>query len=100
MSNQDIDKVVKAFRCRNTKILISQFMNRIANSIGNISFVINYNMPATKAEYIFRVGLREKFPSRSRVINFADSTGVEMVKELQSYYNTTIHELPLDWSEI
>ena len=100
MSNQDIDLTIKGFRCGNTRILVAQFMDKIAENIGNISLLINYDLPVTKAEYIFRFGFKRRFRSSRRVINFADSTGVEMVKELQSYYNTTIHELPLDWSEI
>eukprot|EP01083_Nonionella_stella_P067520 178644_1 len=61
-----------------------------------VSLTINYDLPTDKEHYISRIGRSGKYGRKGVVINFVCDDEQRMLQDIQTHYNTTINELPMD----
>jgi translation initiation factor 4A len=57
---------------------------------------INYDLPMNKENYIHRIGRGGRFGRKGVAINFVTQDDVRMLREIESFYNTQIEEMPMN----
>jgi len=87
---------MRDFRIGVFKVLITTDLLSRGIDIQQVSLVINYDLPLNKETYIHRIGRTGRFGTKGIAINFLARSDVHVLREIESYYNTTIEEMPLD----
>ena len=88
------EQIMEQFRQGEVRILLSTDLLSRGIDIQQLSLVINYDLPIEKETYIHRIGRSGRYGRKGVSINFVTDRDVEKLKELQSYYNTKIEEMP------
>ena len=94
LAQDDRKSIMEDFRCGNIKILITTDILSRGIDIQQVSLVINYDLPKEKETYIHRIGRSGRYGRKGVSINFVTDRDDGKLKELQSYYNTKIEEMP------
>jgi translation initiation factor 4A len=98
MSQEERSNIMKNFRLGIFRVLITTDLLSRGIDIQQVCLVINYDLPNTKETYIHRIGRSGRFGKKGVAINFLARYDVHILREIESYYNTTIEEMPLDIS--
>ena len=61
--------------------------------------MINYDLPQNKENYIHRIGRSGRFGNKGVAINFLSRLDIDMLREIEAYYNTTIEMMPNELSD-
>jgi translation initiation factor 4A len=88
------DQIMKEFRSGSTRVLITTDLLARGIDVQQVSLVINYDLPSNRENYIHRIGRGGRFGRKGVAINFATADDARVLKELESYYNTTIEPMP------
>ena len=96
MNQIDRLNTMKKFRLGKYRVLITTDLLSRGIDIQQISLVINYDLPLNKETYIHRIGRTGRFGTKGIAINFLARSDVHILREIESYYNTTIEEMPFD----
>ena len=91
-------KVLNEFRSGASRIIISSD-NVVSNNQIQAGLVINFDLPSNKEQYIERIGWGGAYGRRGVAINLIMNNEVQLIKDIQQYYNTNITQLPDDLSE-
>ena len=91
------------FREGSSRILISTDLLARGIDVQQVSLVINYELPRNKENYIhrynkiykFRIGRGGRFGRKGVAINFLLTIESSALKDLETFYNTSISELPV-----
>lgn len=94
------DLIMREFRTGSTRILISTDLLARGIDVQQISVVINYDLPTRKEQYIHRIGRSGRFGRKGTAINFVTPREAGFMKEIESFYQTQINELPSDLEQI
>lgn len=86
------------FRSGMTRVIISTDLLARGIDVQQVSLVINYEMPIQRENYVHRIGRSGRYGKKGAAINLVYGDEMNMVKEIESHYSTTIHELPDDLS--
>ena len=86
--------IMEDFKSGKLRMLLSTDLLSRGIDIQQLSLVINYDLPIEKETYIHRIGRSGRYGRKGVSINFVTDRDVEKLKELQSYYNTKIEEMP------
>ena len=96
MDSRALDSVLCRFRSGSSRILIrtdGQFARNCVN------LVINYDLPTNRENYIRRIGLSRRSGVKM-VINFLTKYDMPYMKDIESFYNTTVQEMPLNIADL
>ena len=96
LSQKEREDIMVAFRTGKTRVLITTDLLARGIDIQQVSLVINYDLPTNKESYIHRIGRSGRFGRKGVAINFVTYTDNTIMKELESFYNTQITEMPSD----
>jgi len=102
-SEVDQDKrsaVMDDFRKGNSRILISTDLLARGIDVHGVSLVLNYDLPKNFEKYIHRIGRSGRFGRKGVAINLITQDDFTVLKELESYYNTVIQEMPLNIADL
>ena len=91
-------KRMEDFRSGQTRVLISTDLLARGIDVQQVSLVINYEMPVQRENYVHRIGRSGRYGKKGAAINLVYGDEMNAVKEIESHYSTTIHELPEDLS--
>ena len=91
-------KRMEDFRSGQTRVLISTDLLARGIDVQQVSLVINYEMPIQRENYVHRIGRSGRYGKKGAAINLVYGDEMNAVKEIESHYSTTIHELPEDLS--
>ncbi|CAD5235000.1 unnamed protein product [Bursaphelenchus xylophilus] len=94
MEQSDRDVIMREFRSGSSRVLISTDLLARGIDVQQVSVVINYDLPANRENYIHRIGRSGRFGRKGVAINFATAKDHNLIKEIESYYNTEIDEMP------
>jgi ATP-dependent RNA helicase len=99
-SASEKEKILDDFKKGNLRILIFTTFNFRLNDFSQISLIINYDFPENKETYLKRIGKLEFIKHKTNAINLITIEDKERIKEVQSYYNIVLQELPIELSAI
>ena len=91
-------KHMDEFRSGSTRILISTDLLARGIDVQQVSLIINYDMPIQHENYIHRIGRSGRYGRKGLAINLICSNEMETIELIQTYYSTTINEMPSDLS--
>jgi len=100
LTQSDRELVMKEFRSGTSRVLISTDILSRGIDVQTVSLVINYDLPRFKESYIHRIGRSGRYGRKGCAINFVYNDDSEKLRELETFYNTIISELPAELNGI
>jgi len=91
--------IMNKFRKGDTRILIATDLLARGIDVQQVSLVINFDIPNNLENYIHRIGRSGRFGRKGVSINFVTDYEIEKLTEIQTFYNTVIEELPMDFAK-
>jgi len=85
------------FRSGNFRVLISSNVTARGIDIQQVSTVINFDIPKCSSTYLHRIGRSGRWGRKGVAINFITRRDYKHLKEIESFYQTEISELPNDY---
>nr|CAX76291.1 Eukaryotic initiation factor 4A [Schistosoma japonicum] len=96
MEQEKRDRVMEEYRSGRSRILLSTDVLARGIDVQQVSLVVNYDLPGDRETYIHRICRGGRFGRKGTAINFITDTEKEALRDLQTYYNTEILEMPDD----
>jgi translation initiation factor 4A len=91
------NKAYNEFRGGQHRVLISSDVTARGIDIQQVSTVINFDMPRDVHKYLHRIGRSGRWGRKGNGVNFVTRRDYRKLKEIESYYGTTIPELPANF---
>jgi len=99
MSSEIRKDIMNRFRKGDFRILIATDLLARGIDIQQVSLVINFDIPNNMENYIHRIGRSGRYGRKGVSINFVTDYEAEKLQEIEKFYNTSIEELPMDFSK-
>ncbi|ORX41102.1 P-loop containing nucleoside triphosphate hydrolase protein [Kockovaella imperatae] len=100
MDQAQREVIMKEFRSGSSRVLIATDLLARGIDVQQVSLVINYDLPPSKENYIHRIGRGGRFGRKGVAINFVTTEDVKMLREIESYYNTQVDEMPMNVADL
>ena len=100
LSTQERTSIMKEFREGTIRILLSTDLLSRGIDVQQLSLVINYDLPIQRETYIHRIGRSGRYGRKGTAINFVTDNDMIKLQELESFYNTSISEMPENIADI
>ena len=100
MSQEERNLCLNEFRNGASRVLISTDLLARGIDVQQVSLVINFDLPTHKENYIHRIGRSGRFGRKGVAINFVKQEDVQMVRAIESFYETAIEELPQNIADL
>jgi len=99
MSSEMRKDIMDRFRKGDFRILIATDLLARGIDVQQVSLVINFDIPNNMENYIHRIGRSGRYGRKGVSINFVTDYEAEKLQEIEKFYNTSIEELPMDFSK-
>ena len=100
MEQDQREVIMKEFRSGSSRVLITTDLLARGIDVQQVSLVINYDLPASRENYIHRIGRGGRFGRKGVAINFVTEDDVRMLREIEQFYSTQIEEMPLNVADL
>ncbi|EIM19131.1 DEAD-domain-containing protein [Wallemia mellicola] len=100
MDQNQRETIMKEFRSGSSRVLITTDLLARGIDVQQVSLVINYDLPASRENYIHRIGRGGRFGRKGVAINFVTEDDVKMLREIEQFYSTQIDEMPLNVADL
>jgi len=100
MDQQERDVIMKEFRTGSSRVLITTDLLARGIDVQQVSLVINYDLPNNRENYIHRIGRGGRFGRKGVAINFVTQEDVRILKDIETFYNTTIDAMPMNVADL
>jgi len=100
MEQKERDLIMKEFRSGSSRVLITTDLLARGIDVQQVSLVINYDLPNNRENYIHRIGRGGRFGRKGVAINFVTQDDVRVLKDIETFYNTTIDEMPMNVADL
>jgi len=100
MTGQERELIMKEFRSGSSRVLITTDLLARGIDVQQVSLVINYDLPANRENYIHRIGRSGRFGRKGVAINFVTNDDVRTMREIESFYQTQIEEMPMNVADL
>jgi len=94
IGQKERDVILNEFRTGSSRVLITTDLLARGIDVQQVSLVINYDLPRNPENYIHRIGRSGRFGRKGVAINFVTVDDTRTLRELETFYNTTIDEMP------
>ena len=94
MDKFERERSFKEFRNGPARVLISSNVTSRGIDIQQVSVVINFDLPRDVHSYLHRIGRSGRWGRKGTGITFITRRDIIKMKEIETYYNTQIEELP------
>jgi len=94
IGQKERDVILNEFRTGSSRVLITTDLLARGIDVQQVSLVINYDLPRNLENYIHRIGRSGRFGRKGVAINFVTNDDTRTLRELETFYNTTIDEMP------
>tara|TARA_Y100000768_G_C23940047_1_gene664650 strand:+ start:72 stop:1217 length:1146 start_codon:yes stop_codon:yes gene_type:complete len=91
--------VMNDFKAGNTRILLSTDLLSRGIDVQQLSLVINFDIPKSKETYIHRIGRSGRYGRKGVAINFVTDRDLQQLKDIETFYDTEIKEMPANISD-
>ena len=100
--HSSLDKIERTrnyekFKCGDSRVLISSNVTARGIDIQQVSTVINFDIPKCTSTYLHRIGRSGRWGRKGTAINFITRRDLRHLKDIESFYQTQINELPNDY---
>tara|TARA_B100000214_G_scaffold375465_1_gene361956 strand:- start:12836 stop:13993 length:1158 start_codon:yes stop_codon:yes gene_type:complete len=100
MGGNERKKVMENFRSGHSRILLSTDLLSRGIDVQQLSLVINFDLPKSKESYIHRIGRSGRYGRKGVAINLVTDRDIQYLKEIESFYETQISEMPSNIADI
>jgi len=100
MDQRERDLIMREFRSGSSRVLISTDLLARGIDVQQVSLVINYDLPTNRENYIHRIGRSGRFGRKGVAINFLTQSDVRYLRDIETFYNTTIEEMPMNVADL
>ncbi|ESO03338.1 hypothetical protein HELRODRAFT_185641 [Helobdella robusta] len=94
------DVIMREFRSGSSRVLITTDLLARGIDVQQVSLVINYDLPTNRENYIHRIGRGGRFGRKGVAINFMTSEDRRTLKDIETFYNTQIDEMPMNVADL
>lgn len=94
MEKEERKKAYLEFANGVTRVLISTNLTARGIDVQQVSTVINFDLPKDIHTYIHRIGRSGRWGRKGMGINFITRRDIRKMREIETYYDTQITELP------
>lgn len=95
-----IQVIMRAFRSGSSRVLITTDLLARGIDVQQVSLVINFDLPTNRENYIHRIGRGGRFGRKGVAINFMTDEDKRTLKDIESFYNTEIEEMPVNVADL
>jgi translation initiation factor 4A len=99
MTQEERNSVMSEFRTGTSRVLITTDLLARGIDVQGVSLVVNYDIPHIKENYIHRIGRSGRYGRKGVAINFVSPGESDTLEQIESFYSTTIAELPQDFEK-
>lgn len=96
MYQKERELIMKEFRSGSTRVLITTDLLARGIDVYTVSLVINYDLPMNRENYIHRIGRSGRYGRKGVAINFVADEDEPKLRDIETFYNTKIDELPME----
>lgn len=100
MGGNERKEVMENFRSGHSRILLSTDLLSRGIDVQQLSLVINFDLPKSKETYIHRIGRSGRYGRKGVAINLVTDRDIQYLKEIESFYETQISEMPSNIADI
>merc|ERR1712227_851502 len=100
MKQIERDAIMNEFRAGSTRVLITTDVWARGLDVQQVMLVINYDLPNNRENYIHRIGRGGRFGRKGVAINFVTQDDVRILKDIETFYNTTIDAMPMNVADL
>mmetsp|Transcript_52872 Transcript_52872/g.87597 ORF Transcript_52872/g.87597 Transcript_52872/m.87597 type:complete len:437 (+) Transcript_52872:94-1404(+) len=100
MQQKERELIMKEFRSGSTRVLITTDLLARGIDVYTVSLVINYDLPMNRENYIHRIGRSGRYGRKGVAINFVCDNDEPQLRDIETFYNTKIDELPMEVDSI
>ena len=100
MDQRERDLIMKDFRSGSSRVLITTDLLARGIDVQQVSLVINYDLPPNRENYIHRIGRSGRFGRKGVSINFITQADIKYLRDIESFYNTQIEEMPSNVADL
>ncbi|KAM3876222.1 eukaryotic initiation factor 4A-II-like [Diretmus argenteus] len=100
MDQKERELIMKEFRSGSSRVLITTDLLARGIDVQQVSLVINYDLPTNRENYIHRIGRGGRFGRKGVAINFVTNADKRILADIETFYNTTIEEMPLNVADL
>lgn len=100
MEQSQRDVIMREFRSGSSRVLITTDLLARGIDVQQVSLVINYDLPTNRESYIHRIGRGGRFGRKGVAINFVVSEDHRALKDIETFYNTQIEEMPMNVADL
>jgi translation initiation factor 4A len=99
LTSEDRREIMSKFRSGHTRILLSTDLLSRGIDVQQLSLVINFDLPKSKEVYIHRIGRSGRYGRKGVAINLVTDRDMQHMKDIESFYDTKIDEMPQNIEE-
>ena len=100
MDQRERELIMREFRSGSSRVLITTDLLARGIDVQQVSLVINYDLPTNRENYIHRIGRSGRFGRKGVSINFITQGDVRYLKDIETFYNTQIIEMPVSVADL
>ena len=100
MEQNERSAIMKEFRTGCTRVLITTDLLARGIDVQQVSLVINFDLPPNRENYIHRIGRSGRFGRKGTAINFVTDRQLDLIRNIEKFYDTTIEELPSNIADL
>lgn len=93
---QERTEILKRFRKGDCRVLVTTDLLARGIDVQHVSIVINYDLPTNLENYLHRIGRSGRYGRKGLAINFVRNEDIQLLKDIERFYDTLIEELPKD----
>ncbi len=99
MDGKERSEIFKLFKNGGCRVLITSDLFARGIDVQQVSIVINFDIPRNENTYLHRIGRSGRWGRKGIAINFQTKYDTNRLTKFQEYYQTTIHEMPVDFTK-
>merc|ERR1711935_1170624 len=100
MEQKERELIMREFRSGSSRVLITSDLLARGIDVQQVSLVINYDLPKDRENYIHRIGRSGRFGRKGVAINFVVADDARVMREIETFYNTQIEEMPMNVADL
>lgn len=100
MDQRQRELIMRQFRSGSSRVLITTDLLARGIDVQQVSLVINYDLPSNRENYIHRIGRSGRFGRKGVAINFITEDDKRAMKDIESFYNTHVLEMPQNVADL